>query len=139
MHTPAIITSSHQVLSLLSLQRVLPCNQVVLLFLNQTNQLVHKSVHQAPLFSTISLSAKDIFSPAITHHAKFVVIIQFRPSGHVAPQEMDRALADSVDHVGKYVGVRLLDYLLVSARDYYSFRESMLLASLKQVGELAHA
>lgn len=138
MQQPAILSSAQQVVNLLSLQRLLPCNQLILLFLNEVKQLVHRSSQQAPLYSSIYLTAKDIFAPAVSHNAKFVILVQTRPSGEVAPQERDYALADSISHIGKYVGVTLLDYMLLSARDYYSFRESMLLGSLKQMRQLTH-
>ena len=64
---------------------------------------------------------KIIFRNALLQSASFIILAHNHPSGNSNPSEDDHALTKRIKNVGELVGVRLLDHLVVTQNDYYSF------------------
>ena len=45
------------------------------------------------------------------------------PSGNVTPSEEDRRVTTRIQEVGELLGIRLLDHVIVSDEEYYSFKD----------------
>jgi len=130
MHKTIFLTSAQQVLPLLSQKRLLPYNQTLLFYLDSNKSLVYRKIKKSLALAPIKLSSKDLFEPAIVFQAKYIIICQIRPVGDVEPTAFDATLAETANHISKYLGIQLLDYLIVSAKDYYSRKEDFLLNKL---------
>lgn len=135
MFKPIFLTSSQQVLSLLIKNRLLPYNQTLIFYLDKNKCLIHqKNCTRFLSRRQNNPTSKDIFEPALKSSAKFIVICQIKASGNVVPSENDQSLSKSICHICKYLGVELSDYLIVSARNYYSWRETNLLDQIQTAG-----
>ncbi len=65
----------------------------------------------------------DIVREACIHHASRVVLLHNHPSGECDPSKEDIDLTNKVSFALKYVGVRVLDHIIVgrTRQDYFSF------------------
>lgn len=124
------LTSAQQVLPLLSQKRLLPYNQTLIFYLDINKSLVYRKIKKSLALAAIGLSSKDLFEPAIAFQAKYIIICQIRSVGSVKPTAFDATLAETASHISKYLGIQLLDYLIVGAKDYYSRKEDFLISKL---------
>lgn len=66
---------------------------------------------------------KIIFSAALKCLATGIVLTHNHPSGNVIPSEIDKKLTKKLSEGAKLLDIELLDHLIVSDCQYYSFRE----------------
>lgn len=67
--------------------------------------------------------ARDVFREAVAVRAAFVVVFHNHPSGEPAPSDEDAALTLQLSDAADLLGIGLLDHLILTATDYFSFKE----------------
>jgi DNA repair protein RadC len=72
----------------------------------------------------------EVFSFALQKRAVKVIMVHNHPSGLMFPSEEDRDITDRMFQVGLFLDVPLIDHLIISEKQYYSFVDSGLLAKL---------
>jgi len=72
----------------------------------------------------------DIFSWALQKQVPMIIIVHNHPSEGLVPTEADKDLTDQMIQVGILVGVKVVDHLIITTKEYYSFERSGLLAKL---------
>ena len=70
---------------------------------------------------------RRVVEAALRNEAAALVLAHNHPSGRVEPTEYDKAATRAVALAGETVGLRVVDHLIVSHRDCFSFREAGLL------------
>ncbi len=75
------------------------------------------------------ISPGDIFRPVLRHPAVGVLFAHNHPSGEAAPSEEDAAVTHRLAHVGKLLGVQVLDHVILGRDGYFSFLDAGLLPS----------
>ena len=70
---------------------------------------------------------REVFRPAIRAAAHGVVFVHNHPSGDPAPSAEDLNITRRLVEVGKTIGIRVLDHVIVGSNDYYSFADKGLL------------
>ncbi|HEY4027768.1 MAG TPA: JAB domain-containing protein [Candidatus Dormibacteraeota bacterium] len=75
----------------------------------------------------VSVSAREVFAPAIERRAAAIVLAHNHPSGDPAPSPEDRAFTELMSRAGALRGIQGLDHLVGTRRSYFSFAESRLL------------
>jgi len=73
------------------------------------------------------VNPREVFRPAIRSAAQCVVFVHNHPSGDPTPSTDDLATTRRLVEVGKTVGIRVLDHVIVGNNDYYSFADKSLL------------
>ena len=73
----------------------------------------------------------DIFSWALQKQVPMIIIVHNHPSEGLVPTEADKDLTDQMIQVGNIVGVKVVDHLIITTKDYFSFERSGLLAKLR--------
>jgi DNA repair protein RadC len=66
---------------------------------------------------------RETFSSAIKRHAASVIAAHNHPSGDVEPSEEDIKITKRLSEAGKIIGIELLDHIIVTRSDYFSFKE----------------
>lgn len=69
------------------------------------------------------LQARDIFVPALLANSASVIAAHCHPSGDARPSRADRSVTAVLREAGTLIGVQLIDHIIVTATDHYSFRE----------------
>ena len=67
---------------------------------------------------------REAFAPAVLAHAKGIIFAHNHPSGDTDPSEQDRSLTRRLVAAGDVLGIVVLDHIIVSQGDWYSFAEA---------------
>lgn len=64
---------------------------------------------------------REVFREAIVASAAALIVMHNHPSGVAAPSSDDRALTQRLHAAGEIVGIRLVDHVIVTAAEHFSF------------------
>jgi len=70
---------------------------------------------------------RRVVESALRRGAAAVVLVHNHPNGHVQPSEQDKVLTRAIVMAAETVGVKIVDHLIVSASESFSFRKAGLL------------
>jgi DNA repair protein RadC len=56
---------------------------------------------------------REVFRPAISDAASAILLIHNHPSGDPTPSREDRAVTERLTEIGKLIGIRVLDHIVV--------------------------
>jgi len=66
---------------------------------------------------------RDVFRPAIANMTAGLIFIHNHPSGDPAPSDEDLQITKRLFEVGKVVGIRCLDHIIIGSGRYFSFAD----------------
>ncbi len=66
---------------------------------------------------------RDVFRPAIANRTAGLIFIHNPPSGDPAPSDEDLQMTRRLCEVGKVVGIRCLDHIVIGSGRYFSFAD----------------
>lgn len=97
------------------------------LLLNRSNQVL--GIYHLSKGGTAStvVDAKLVFSVALKCNASSIIIAHNHPSGNLNPSEADKSITEKLKKAGKYLEINLLDHLIVTKDDFFSFNDNGLL------------
>lgn len=99
----------------------------VLICLNTKNTPTHiQTVHIGDISSAI-INPREVFKVAILTNARSIIVAHNHPSGNCDPSPEDKQLTDRLVQSGKLLDIPLLDHLIVTEHDHYSFKERNLI------------
>ena len=96
---------------------------LVALYLNTQNEIIHQ---QTIFIGTVNRSIaepREILHYALKHMATSIILAHNHPSGAVFPSKNDDEVTHRVIEACEVMGLTLLDHLIVSEENYYSYRE----------------
>lgn len=64
---------------------------------------------------------REIFSGAIVDSASSIILAHNHPSGNIMPSRQDIAVTRRLSAVGKLLGIKVLDHVIVGSKGFYSF------------------
>lgn len=70
------------------------------------------------------VSPREVFKRALVSNAKSIIIAHNHPSGNVIPSEQDKIATAKLKKAGEVLDIKLLDHIIISDKDYYSFYEN---------------
>jgi len=70
---------------------------------------------------------REVFADAIADRAAAIVIAHNHPSGETQPSNKDITLTQQLTSAGQLLGIPLRDHIIVTKKDYFSFRQHHLL------------
>ncbi|MCP4456585.1 MAG: DNA repair protein [Cytophagales bacterium] len=73
----------------------------------------------------------DIFSWALQKQVPIIILVHNHPSEVLLATQADKDLTDQMIQVGDLVGVKVVDHLIITTKEYFSFERSGLLAKLR--------
>ena len=74
----------------------------------------------------------EVFSFALQKRAVKIVMVHNHPSGELNPSNTDIKLTDKMLAIGKFINVPVIDHLIITDKEYYSFIDSGLLTKIEQ-------
>ena len=97
------------------------------LFLNQRNVILNsRCMGQGGMTSTIS-DLRLIFREAIMQKATAIIAGHNHPSGNPKPSQQDISLTQNLKQTGSLLEIRVLDHIIITQKEYYSFADEGLL------------
>jgi DNA repair protein RadC len=98
-----------------------------LVLLNVRNTILDISTISIGTVNASLVHPREVFKKAIAHGASSVVLAHNHPSGNPEPSEDDVRLTQRLVEAGRLLGIEVLDHIVVTTKDFVSFKERGLL------------
>ena len=121
------ITETKDVLPLISDISNKQQEYFVCISLNGANELIEKRIVTVGLLDKSQVHPREVFADVITDRAASVIFAHNHPSGELNPSNSDLKIHEQLTEAAKILGIKVLDHIIVSKREYYSFQESGLI------------
>ena len=94
--------------------------QFIAVYLDNKHRIIsEKMITQGTLNQSL-VHPREVFSPAIEKRAAAIILIHNHPSGDPKPSQQDIEITKRLSEVGKIVGIKILDHIIIG-EGYFSF------------------
>ena len=98
-----------------------------ILFLNRSNRVINRmKLSQGGISGTVT-DVRLVLKKAIEYLASGIILCHNHPSGNLNPSESDSNITRKIKEAGNLMDIQLLDHLIISDKDYYSFADNGLI------------
>ena len=98
-----------------------------ILFLNRSNRVINRmKLSQGGISGTVT-DVRMVMKKAVEYLASGIIVCHNHPSGNLNPSEADSKITQKIKEAGNLLDVQLLDHLIISDKDYYSFADNGLI------------
>ena len=98
-----------------------------ILFLNRSNRVINRmKLSQGGISGTVT-DVRLVMKKAVECLASGIIVCHNHPSGNLSPSEADSKITQKIKEAGNLLDVQLLDHLIISDKDYYSFADNGLI------------
>jgi DNA repair protein RadC len=104
-----------------------PQEEFAILYLDQANGLLHHEIISKGGITATYVDPRLIFKNALREGAVSIIVCHNHPSGNLRPSQADKALTHRIKEGANYLDIKLLDHIIVSPSDYFSFAAEGLL------------
>ncbi|GAB1307640.1 DNA repair protein RadC [Urechidicola sp. KH5] len=93
------------------------------LFLNNSNKVIDTlQMSKGGLTGTV-VDTRLIFKKALANGSTSLILGHNHPSGSLKPSASDKQLTEKIKHAGSTLDIKVLDHLIVTPQNYYSFAD----------------
>jgi DNA repair protein RadC len=126
-HEAVLVASSQDVYRVMQTLEGLPAESMFVLLLNARNRLI--GIHQVAMGGTTKTMIEPInlFQAAIVANAVAIILVHNHPSGAAEPGPEDIALSRTVEKAASFLGIKVLDHVIIGAGQYVSLADRGLL------------
>lgn len=105
----------------------LPHEEFWILFLNRSNKVISRmKLSQGGVSGTVT-DVRMVMKRAIECLASGIIVCHNHPSGNLNPSDADTKITQKIKDAGTLMDIQLLDHLIITDREYYSFADNGLL------------
>ncbi|NSW95657.1 MAG: DNA repair protein RadC, partial [Bacteroidales bacterium] len=98
-----------------------------ILFLNRSNKIISRMrLSQGGISGTVT-DVRIVMKKAVENLASSIIICHNHPSGNLNPSESDSKITAKIKEAGNLMDIQLLDHIIISGKDYYSFADNGLI------------
>lgn len=97
--------------------------EFIVVFLNTKNIISSYEVISIGSLNASVVHPREVFNRAIKKSAAAILLVHNHPSGNPTPSKEDEAITKRLSEVGQIIGIRVLDHLIISDDQYFSFKE----------------
>lgn len=97
---------------------------LVAIFLNARHCLIEKKVITIGTLNANIVEPRDIFSFALKSPCAYIILVHNHPSGDPYPSEDDKRFTKKIQEAGEILGIEVLDHIIVTKNEYFSFKEN---------------
>ncbi|WP_221931336.1 JAB domain-containing protein [Pedobacter westerhofensis] len=101
--------------------------QFFILLLNRANNVMGMAEISSGGFSGTLVDPKLVFGIALKSCASSIILCHNHPSGNLKPSEADLTMTKRLVEAGKLLDLMILDHIILTKRDYFSFGDEGLL------------
>ncbi|MBQ2135025.1 MAG: DNA repair protein RadC [Phascolarctobacterium sp.] len=98
--------------------------QFVVILLNNKNKVIGTEVVSEGSLSSSIVHPREVYAPAILHHAAAIMVAHNHPSGDPEPSTEDEEVTRLLSRSGKVLGIPMIDHVIIGDGNYYSFLEN---------------
>jgi DNA repair protein RadC len=97
------------------------------LLLNRSNKIIKRiKLSQGGISGTVT-DVRVIMKQAISCLASGIIVCHNHPSGNLNPSECDTKITQKIKETSALMDMQLLDHIIISEKDYYSYADNGLL------------
>ncbi len=104
----------------------------LLVTLNGGNEIIQIHVITVGTLNRTLIHPREVFSVAMRDNAAAIIVSHNHPSGNCEPSEEDIIVTETLEKVSVIMGIELLDHVIVSRENYFSFLENKMLHPAKK-------
>ncbi len=97
------------------------------LCLNGARELNNYEIVTKGLLNRSLVHPREVFAPAIENRSASVIVAHNHPSGNLKPSTEDKNVTDRLKDAGNILGIEVVDHIVFSNTDFYSFRQEGIL------------
>ena len=98
--------------------------QFVVILLNSKNKVIGTEVVSEGSLSSSVVHPREVYAPAMLHHAAAIMVAHNHPSGDPKPSFEDEEVTRMLSSSGKVLGIPMIDHMIIGDGNYYSFLEN---------------
>ena len=98
-----------------------------ILLLNTKNRVIGWHVISIGSLTASVVHPREVFAPAIVHHAASIILVHNHPSGDPSPSREDIAVTQRLVKAGKIVDIPPIDHIIIGSSNFVSMKEKGLL------------
>lgn len=98
-----------------------------ILYLNRSNKVIEKMKLSYGGISGTVTDVRLVMKRAVECLASGIIVCHNHPSGNTNPSESDNKITRKIREAGNLMDIQLLDHLIVTEKDYYSYADNGML------------
>ena len=98
-----------------------------IIYLNNSNRVIHKNQLSKGGITGTLVDARLVMKQALEVGATGLIVAHNHPSGTLKPSSADRQLTQKLKTAAESLDIKLLDHLIITEKDYFSFADENLL------------
>ena len=102
--------------------------------LDNANKILFIELVSLGAANRVQVKPREVFRVAIYKMAVKAILVHNHPSGELFPSEDDKDATDRLLKSGDMLGINIIDHLIISEENFYSFEDSGLLKELQNNG-----
>lgn len=131
-HLRAPIKSPCDIVPFLKNYAVSEKEHFLLVTLNGGHEILQIHVITVGTLNRTLIHPREVFTAAMRDNAAAIIVSHNHPSGNCQPSEEDIAITETLEKVSVIMGIELLDHVIVSRENFFSFLEHKMLNSGKK-------
>lgn len=101
----------------------LPHEEIWLLMLNRRNMVIREACLSTGSATATVFDVKSAIKLAILENAEGVILAHNHPSGSTIPSGPDDKITRELKKACEYMGIRMLDHIIVTANSFFSYHD----------------
>jgi DNA repair protein RadC len=102
----------------------LPHEEFWVLYLNNSNKVIHKSQLSKGGITGTVVDSRIIFKTALEYNATSLILTHNHPSGKLLASDADKEVTKKLKLVGQQMDIFVLDHIIITENGYYSFNDN---------------
>ncbi|MFM7682881.1 MAG: DNA repair protein RadC [Bacteroidota bacterium] len=118
------VTSSKSVFEIMQpIIGELPHEEFWVLYLNNSNKVIHKSQLSKGGITGTVVDVRLIFKTALEQGAISIILTHNHPSGKLLASEADKDITKKLKIAGEQLDIKILDHIIITETGYFSFQD----------------
>lgn len=97
------------------------------LFLNNSNKVIHKKMMSSGGQTGTLIDCRLVFKNALELAAVAIILVHNHPSGSLNPSNADKELTKTIKNGGNTLSIKTLDHIIITEKNYFSFADNAIL------------
>jgi DNA repair protein RadC len=99
----------------------------VIFYLDSRNQEIKREIISIGSLNANLVHPREVFEPAVRNLTAQIILAHNHPSGDPTPSEDDLEITKRLVEAGKILGIEVIDHIIVTKNNFYSFKEKDLI------------
>lgn len=126
-HLRAPVKTPRDIVPFLKNYAVCEKEHFLLVTLNGGHEIIQIHVITVGTLNRTLIHPREVFTVAMRDNAAAIIVSHNHPSGNCEPSEEDLEITEVLEKVSVIMGIELLDHVIVSRENYFSFVENKLI------------